>query len=87
MTALGKMYQDGRGVLRDYAKAREWYEKAGDAKPLGSDRRQAANPPWPLFDLKSRRSEYWLSDRRTFFGMSIKPAVEAVRTAIVQNAF
>jgi uncharacterized protein len=34
MTALGKMYQDGRGVLRDYAKEREWYEKAGDAKAL-----------------------------------------------------
>ncbi len=28
MTNLGALYHDGRGVAQDYAKAREWYEKA-----------------------------------------------------------
>ena len=28
MTNLGWLYADGHGVARDYAKAREWYEKA-----------------------------------------------------------
>ena len=40
-TLLGKRYEKGDGVLQDYGKAREWYEKAaakGDAdakKKLG----------------------------------------------------
>ena len=25
---LGALYKDGKGVKQDYAKAREWYEKA-----------------------------------------------------------
>jgi TPR repeat protein len=34
MNNLGLLYQNGRGVTQDYAKAREWFEKAankGDA--------------------------------------------------------
>jgi TPR repeat protein len=34
MNNLGALYQNGFGVAQDYAKAREWYEKAaakGDA--------------------------------------------------------
>ena len=30
MTSLGILYENGRGVARDYVKAREWYEKAAD---------------------------------------------------------
>ena len=30
MTNLGVLYANGRGVAQDYAKAREWYEKAAD---------------------------------------------------------
>ena len=30
MVSLGLLYADGQGVARDYAKAREWYEKAAD---------------------------------------------------------
>jgi TPR repeat protein len=30
MTNLGVLYQNGWGVAQDYAKAREWYEKAAD---------------------------------------------------------
>ena len=28
MVGLGLIYEFGRGVARDYAKAREWYQKA-----------------------------------------------------------
>ena len=28
MTSLGRLYENGLGVPRDYGKAREWYEKA-----------------------------------------------------------
>ena len=28
MNDLGRLYQNGHGVPQDYAKAREWYEKA-----------------------------------------------------------
>jgi uncharacterized protein YdaT len=31
MTNLGLLYGDGHGVPQDYAKAREWYEKAAEA--------------------------------------------------------
>jgi TPR repeat protein len=31
MNGLGVLYRDGNGVPRDYAKAREWFEKAGAA--------------------------------------------------------
>src|SRR5262249_18391415 len=37
MTNLGLVYRAGRGVTQDYAKAREWYEKAvekGDTKAM-----------------------------------------------------
>ena len=27
---LGVLYENGQGVAQDYAKAREWYEKAAD---------------------------------------------------------
>ena len=27
----GRLYQDGKGVARDYDKAREWYQKAAGA--------------------------------------------------------
>ena len=30
MINLGALYADGQGVTQDYAKAREWYEKAAD---------------------------------------------------------
>ena len=30
MTNLGTFYEKGQGVAQDYAKAREWYEKAAD---------------------------------------------------------
>jgi TPR repeat protein len=30
MTHLGTLYHNGHGVAQDYAKAREWYEKAAD---------------------------------------------------------
>ena len=30
MVNLGVLYDNGRGVAQDYAKAREWYEKAAD---------------------------------------------------------
>jgi hypothetical protein len=30
MTSLGWLYEHGQGVAQDYAKAREWYEKASD---------------------------------------------------------
>jgi uncharacterized protein YdaT len=30
MFKLGVIYQNGQGVALDYAKAREWYEKAAD---------------------------------------------------------
>ena len=36
MRNLGLLYENGQGVAQDYAKAREWYEKAadkGDATP------------------------------------------------------
>ena len=36
MRDLGLLYANGQGVAQDYAKAREWYEKAadeGDATP------------------------------------------------------
>src|SRR5215831_1700228 len=39
MANLGKLYQNGQGVAQDYAKAREWYEKAaakGDANAMFS---------------------------------------------------
>jgi TPR repeat protein len=28
MVSLGLLYENGKGVPQDYAKAREWYEKA-----------------------------------------------------------
>jgi TPR repeat protein len=28
MTNLGRLYENGHGVAKDYIKAREWYEKA-----------------------------------------------------------
>jgi TPR repeat protein len=28
---LGLLYENGRGVGRDFGKAREWYQKAADA--------------------------------------------------------
>jgi TPR repeat protein len=31
MGNLGWLYQNGRGVVKDYAKAREWYQKAAEA--------------------------------------------------------
>ena len=31
MYSLGVLYQIGRGVAQDYAKARDWYQKAADA--------------------------------------------------------
>jgi uncharacterized protein len=39
MTSLGWLYRNGKGVAQDYAKAREWYEKAaskGDAISMTS---------------------------------------------------
>ena len=30
MFNLGTLYDDGQGVAQDYAKAREWYQKAAD---------------------------------------------------------
>jgi TPR repeat protein len=30
MNNLGFLYQNGWGVAQDYAKAREWYQKAAD---------------------------------------------------------
>ena len=30
MFNLGLLYDEGHGVAQDYAKAREWYEKAAD---------------------------------------------------------
>ena len=30
MTNLGRLYSNGHGVAQDYAKAREWFEKAAD---------------------------------------------------------
>ena len=39
MTSLGALYEHGRGVAQDYAKAREWFEKAaasGDARAMTS---------------------------------------------------
>jgi uncharacterized protein len=30
MFNFGTLYDYGRGVAQDYAKAREWYQKAGD---------------------------------------------------------
>jgi TPR repeat protein len=39
MSSLGWLYQNGQGVAQDYAKAREWYEKAaakGDANAMFS---------------------------------------------------
>ena len=30
MLDLGRLYENGLGVAQDYAKAREWYEKAAD---------------------------------------------------------
>ena len=39
MSNLGLLYDNGLGVAQDYAKAREWYEKAadkGDANAMAS---------------------------------------------------
>jgi TPR repeat protein len=36
MANLGWVYDTGRGVPQDYAKAREWYEKAGDSYAMNS---------------------------------------------------
>jgi len=39
MTSIGRLYASGHGVPQDYAKAREWYEKAvaaGDKQALGN---------------------------------------------------
>jgi TPR repeat protein len=39
MSNLGGLYADGRGVAQDYAKAREWYEKAaanGNARAMNN---------------------------------------------------
>jgi TPR repeat protein len=30
MFNLGLLYENGQGVVQDYAKAREWYQKAAD---------------------------------------------------------
>jgi TPR repeat protein len=30
MIYLGRLYENGWGVARDFAKAREWYQKAAD---------------------------------------------------------
>jgi uncharacterized protein len=30
MKNLGVLYESGQGVAQDYAKAREWYQKAAD---------------------------------------------------------
>ena len=35
MHSLGLLYRDGYGVAQDYAKAREWYEKAADKGERG----------------------------------------------------
>ena len=42
MSNLGWLYRNGYGVAQDYAKAREWYEKAadnGDARRYEKPRR------------------------------------------------
>jgi len=31
MNSLGELYYYGKGVIQDYGKAREWYQKAADA--------------------------------------------------------
>jgi TPR repeat protein len=36
MTNLGWLYESGRGVVPDYAKAREWYERAADKGEAGA---------------------------------------------------
>ena len=42
MTDLGLLYANGQGVAQDYAKAREWFEKAadkGDASAMATSAR------------------------------------------------
>ncbi len=38
MVNLGVLYQNGSGVARDYAKAREWYEKAAAKGDAGANK-------------------------------------------------
>ena len=45
MNSLGLLYQNGQGVPQDYAKAREWYEKAADK---GDARAKAALERLPI---------------------------------------
>jgi uncharacterized protein len=41
MINLGRLYLDGKGVPKDYGKAREWYQKAADADPNNTYAKQA----------------------------------------------
>ena len=36
MVFLGLLYANGQGVAKDYAKAREWFEKAADKGNAGA---------------------------------------------------
>jgi TPR repeat protein len=44
MVGLGLIYEFGRGVAQDYAKAREWYQKAGDKGNADAKARLAKLP-------------------------------------------
>ena len=55
MVNLGVLYDNGQGVAQDYAKAREWYEKA-------ADKGDASDEATSRYNTKLRS---WSSQRRT----------------------